>query len=405
MHPLPSHGSGDRVRPAARRWEASGRAGRRVIDARVGAALDRLTLGDQVGLALRDHRHRLGVSQRAYAALRGWGRGTLARLEARADDARLQDVVGALDGTGFALALVRLSDHPRTPTDVLRAADVLGQGGRDRVITRGGAGRFGWLEFPPRPDPAGPQETTHPTGPPEATHLTGPAEATHLTGPQETTLATAPELVDPMSWPVTELLARTRGIGRRFPAHRHTEFVTMAPAWWWIHEFFNGSTQEPEWYSPQEHPRLLGRIGATTKAGGTSLVETPGRRSSGGRGVGGEGAIVDHRGSGEHPLSRGRGPGEWVGEPPGSNPGGDGRDGERPDSPGPECGCPHGGGPEGGCPDSGVPGSGGLEGGCPGWDCGGACPPPRPGPPALRVIYGDGGQVLGTRTMASGTDG
>lgn len=73
------------------------------VAARIDDALNRLTLGDQVGLALRDHRHRLGASQRAYAALRGWGRGTLARLEARADGARLQDVVGALDGTGFAL--------------------------------------------------------------------------------------------------------------------------------------------------------------------------------------------------------------------------------------------------------------------------------------------------------------
>jgi hypothetical protein len=70
-------------------------------------AVARLTVADTVGLALRDHRRRLGLSQRAYAAMRGWSASHVARLETGAGRFALGDVVEALDGTGFSLALVR----------------------------------------------------------------------------------------------------------------------------------------------------------------------------------------------------------------------------------------------------------------------------------------------------------
>ena len=68
------------------------------------------TVADAVGLALRDHRRRLRLSQRAYAAVRGRPHRTIARLESSAGGFCLDDVTEALRGTGFALALVRPGD-------------------------------------------------------------------------------------------------------------------------------------------------------------------------------------------------------------------------------------------------------------------------------------------------------
>lgn len=81
------------------------RAARRA--ANLDEATARLTVADTVGLALRDHRRRLGLSQRGYAAMRGWSASRVARLETGAGRFALGDVLEALDGTGFDLALVR----------------------------------------------------------------------------------------------------------------------------------------------------------------------------------------------------------------------------------------------------------------------------------------------------------
>ena len=149
------------------------RASRRAADA--DAAAGRLTLADAVGLALRDHRRRLGSSQRAYAAMRAWSVSRIARLETTAGRFALDDVIEALDGTGFGIALVR----------------------------RG------------------------PDGSP------------------------ATEVVDPASWPETELVARVRNGSRRFPAHHETRAVINPPNWWWHREFFHGHAPEPRWYAPR----------------------------------------------------------------------------------------------------------------------------------------------------------
>ena len=146
----------------------------------LGAAVRRLTVADAVGLALRDHRRRLGLSQRAYAAVRGRPPVAIARLESSAGSLRLDDVVEALDGTGFALALVKGAD-----------GDV------------------------------------------------GNVAAT---------------VVEPGSWPLTELLARVRDGSRRFPAHHETEAVINPPRWWWHREFFVGKGPEPQWYALRPSP-------------------------------------------------------------------------------------------------------------------------------------------------------
>lgn len=149
------------------------RAARRAAD--VDAATQRLTVADSVGLALRDHRRRLGLSQRAYAAMRLWSLSRIARLETSAGRFTLDDVVEALAGTGFGIALVRHGD------DDSRAAEV----------------------------------------------------------------------VEPASWPETELVARVRDGSRRFPAHHETRAVINPPNWWWHREFFHGKGPEPEWYAPR----------------------------------------------------------------------------------------------------------------------------------------------------------
>ena len=75
------------------------------------AAIRGLTVADAVGLALRDHRRRMGLSQRAYAEVRGTSPSLIARLENSAERLQLKAVVEALDGTGFELALVRPGDE------------------------------------------------------------------------------------------------------------------------------------------------------------------------------------------------------------------------------------------------------------------------------------------------------
>lgn len=95
------------------------RAARRATD--LLAAVETLTLAGSVGLALRDHRRRLGLSQRAYAAVRAWSASRVARLESDAGRFSLDDVVDALEGTGFGIALVALPPDGSSPAHVVDA--------------------------------------------------------------------------------------------------------------------------------------------------------------------------------------------------------------------------------------------------------------------------------------------
>ena len=59
--------------------------------------------------------------------------------------------------------------------------------------------------------------------------------------------------IPPETWLPTDLVARVRGGSRRFPAHRVVEPVVNPPMWWWMHEFFSGPTEQPQWYAPVCH--------------------------------------------------------------------------------------------------------------------------------------------------------
>ena len=168
-----------------------------------------LTVSDDVGRALRDHRRRLGMSQRSYARERGLSRAMLARLEAGAGRMSLDTVVRALDGTGFVLQVGFSPDHPSPPP-----AD-------------------GAAALPP------PEVGTAPP----------------LPGPRP---------VAPEAWTPTDLVARVRGRSRRFPAHREVGAVVNPPLWWWMHEFFSGPTEEPKWYAPVCHLDLADRTARTS---------------------------------------------------------------------------------------------------------------------------------------------
>ena len=74
---------------------------------------ERLSLADVVSLAIRAHRRQLGLSQRGYAAARGYSASHVARLERSAGDLRLAAVVDALRSSGLARTMPSLLALPR----------------------------------------------------------------------------------------------------------------------------------------------------------------------------------------------------------------------------------------------------------------------------------------------------
>lgn len=103
---------------------------------------DSLTLGETVGLALREHRRRLGLSQRAYAAVRGLTKAMVARLECHAELFRIADLERVLEGTGYRLVLMHRPDG-HDEAEALRPVEP-GQWDRAELVARvrGGSRRF-----------------------------------------------------------------------------------------------------------------------------------------------------------------------------------------------------------------------------------------------------------------------
>ncbi len=190
--------------------------------AEVLSARESLQLADEVGLALRADRQRLGLSQRAYAARRGWTLATVIRLESAAGAMKLGDVDAALEETPFQLCLCH-----RPPTDDLGPTAPTAP---DPPAAADG-------EPAPAPAPAPASPTSAPS--------TTPARPTVPTEPP------TPHPVHPAYWPRAELVARVRGGSRRFPAHHVTEQVGEAPPWWWYAESSRAGSVSPDWYAPQ----------------------------------------------------------------------------------------------------------------------------------------------------------
>lgn len=85
---------------------------------------NRRTVAESVALAVRSHRRRLGMSQRDYAAYRGWSTGRISRIETDAGRFRLSELLEALAPTGYSLTVVSArevagSDPSWEPTDLL----------------------------------------------------------------------------------------------------------------------------------------------------------------------------------------------------------------------------------------------------------------------------------------------
>ncbi len=181
-----------------------------------------LQLGAEVGLALRAERRRLGLSQRAYAAYRGWTASTVARAETTAAEMKLGDVQAALDGTSFMLCLCHrpAEPEPEPPEGVAGRPNRAAGAGPDCAESRTpGSGT---------PAPRGP--TALPAAPPPVTE---------------------PRPVHPTFWPRAELVARVRGGNRRFPGHHVASQVSSGPPWWWNAESTTWGTVPPDWYAPR----------------------------------------------------------------------------------------------------------------------------------------------------------
>ena len=112
-------------------------------------AREELTLAQSIAMALRSHRGTLGEAQRDYAARRGWSAAHQARLEQDPDNHKLRQVVEALDGTEFRLALLGAQSGGESapeswPTSELLARDAAGRRlPRTRSPTGCGACRAG----------------------------------------------------------------------------------------------------------------------------------------------------------------------------------------------------------------------------------------------------------------------
>lgn len=76
-----------------------------------------IAVTQQVGLALRAHRRKVGRSQREYAAERGIGRAQLAKMEMDASGVTLGAVMRVLEGTGYRLAVVPVDAVPSIDWD------------------------------------------------------------------------------------------------------------------------------------------------------------------------------------------------------------------------------------------------------------------------------------------------
>lgn len=180
-----------------------------------------LRVGDEVGLALRADRQRLGLSQRAYAERRGWTLGTVIRLESAADAMKLGDVDAALEDTPFMLCLCH---RPASPDSGVGAPGTTGAGG------------------------TAPAPSSTESARPSSTEPDGSAD-------DRSAPPAAPMPVHPAYWPRAELIARVRGGRRRFPAHHVTEQVDSGPPWWWYAESSRAGTTSPDWYAPQHTRR------------------------------------------------------------------------------------------------------------------------------------------------------
>ena len=172
---------------------------------------------------LRADRQRLGLSQRAYAAQRGWTLATVIRLESAAGAMKLGDVDAAL---------------ARTPRSSCACAIA-------RPATSGAAAP---RSRPPRPPaastpPANPRRDA-PTGPRRrgGSHARATRTRRATPGLSRCTRRTGRA---PSSSP------GCAAGGGRFPAHHVTEQVGTGPPWWWYAESCRAGSVSPDWYAPQ----------------------------------------------------------------------------------------------------------------------------------------------------------
>lgn len=262
------------------------------IEAEAWALREGLSIGAEVGLALRRTRFDLGLSQRAYAVRRGWSVAHLGRLEAQADAVRLGVVLEALEPTRFGVVVLAVGDPARTtpvppecapepPRQGFRrawgeegsvsvrnldalAAQPKGHGpcvsegsvaddirrvlveqrSREELSRRRQASRFGMTEPMLRRRERDPGMGSMA----ELSRLAGGCgHVLHLVASR----VDGAHLVMPWEWPSSELVARDRSGRRRFPGHRGAQPAGfIGPIWWWMSgEGGNRLEGMPRWES------------------------------------------------------------------------------------------------------------------------------------------------------------
>ncbi len=198
-----------------------------------------LRLGDEIGLAFRAERQRLGMSQRAYAAHRG--------------SVTLGAVIRPRDRRGLAEA----GRHRRGPrrhdgSSCASATDRLTPNATDAALPSSGCRR---RRLAIRPRRARRRQTSRSGGP--VVNLRGRWSPSLQ---RTRTPRGSRSRYTPTFWPRAELVARVRGGGRRVPGRTTSrEQVDVAPPWWWYAESSRAGTKAPNWYAPQ-YTQRLGRL-------------------------------------------------------------------------------------------------------------------------------------------------
>lgn len=223
---------------------------------------ERLTLSDQIGLALRAMRRGLRLSQRVYARTHTWSPAHQGRLETRAAELPLRAVVRALDPTAFGLVIHGSPQASRAMLG-MSVQDITGWI-RDRMTEVGMSTR----SVADRTDLS---QTM-------VSRLRDPRRAgsVRLSTVQKVVRALGSELsvgqsfegglavIDPHAWPTAAVLPHSRGRRRRLAAHGWVR--REWPSWfrWSVRPHLGlpptwtaEAPREPRRWSPEPHGNVI----------------------------------------------------------------------------------------------------------------------------------------------------
>ncbi len=220
----------------------------------------RMSLNDQLGIALRHARRSAGMSQRAYARDHGRSPSRQARLETRASDIATEVVVEALEPTWTALGVRSLTDSGGEPRIILGRAEIRSVLADAISAAKAASGRT----YRALADRTGvPVATLHRAATaPDQMSIATVRRVLQALGLDLVALsrdARAPLLMlTPDVYPEASVAPRVRGGRRRLAAHRWIRPCPGGPRWWWLELYrprrYKGDP--PDWTAEYPHERL-----------------------------------------------------------------------------------------------------------------------------------------------------